>query len=598
MRVVIQHVFIGIFTVTFCQENTWEKSPVSIAWNSIFHRMTFREPIVFTPFEVKTGYLNYGGKKYWSGAPFNTSIMMVTDLPVLLDSTQYQFNILDELTNRQGMYIELDFLRTNLPHFIIYQNYLDLQIGLGIQLTNFTSNPSLPSETGKKWKTIPSSSNRGDYYFHPRSIGLNINSSLGWQLSRNRATYLYYSFGFTSLSLYESEGDDRNLTGTGLTESFGIGTKYIFNQIGNYNYTLGIEAKWSRLYMSNVVSPDGLSPIHGIDLRASGIFITYGIQFGGKHTDGDIAYSYMIKNDYISAAENFEYFLVNKGRHNKRKKAIKMLQFCQFQIPYQQVNYGIKAMYESDYNKAIEWFDAAESEAEEDLKIEIQSYRRKIASIFLDSIQNYKNIMTIAEAEKLTRDALELFPEHKQGDQILAGIYLDKGILNTNVGNYSEAIQNYLHAIELYPPIETIILEKFNQLINALMKDAYFSAKAEELHLVIKSLITIIELNPELANELDSYIIKLETKLKNLTINGDNKYAQNYIEKRQLETMQDFSNILQLGMTLKEVKKIQGMPQFIDKHTEKNQHFEMWTYPEKEDVSHLYFKNNMLIRME
>ena len=148
--------------------------------------------------------------------------------------------------------------------------------------------------------------------------------------------------------------------------------------------------------------------------------------------------------------------------------------------------------------------------------------------------------MTIAEAEKLTSDALELFPEHKQGDQILAGIYLDKGILNTKVGNYSEAIQNYLHAIELYPPIETIILEKFNQLINALMKDAYFSAKAEELHLVIKSLITIIELNPELSNELDGYIFKLETILKNLTLNDDNQFAQHYIEKREQETIPNF----------------------------------------------------------
>ena len=82
-------------------------------------------------------------------------------------------------------------------------------------------------------------------------------------------------------------------------------------------------------------------------------------------------------------------------------------------------------------------------EAEEDLKIEIQSYRRKIASIFLDSIQNYKNIMTIAEAEKLTRDAIELFPEHTQGDQILAGIYIDKGILNTNVGNYCFRLLKY-----------------------------------------------------------------------------------------------------------------------------------------------------------
>ena len=81
-------------------------------------------------------------------------------------------------------------------------------------------------------------------------------------------------------------------------------------------------------------------------------------------------------------------------------------------------------------------------------------------------------------------------------------------------------------------------------------------------------------------------------------MNSDNQYAQNYIEKRQLETMQDFPNILQLGMTLKEVKKIQGTPQFVDKYTEKDQHFEMWTYPEEEDVSQLYFKNNMLIRVE
>ena len=42
----------------------------------------------------------------------------------------------------------------------------------------------------------------------------------------------------------------------------------------------------------------------------------------------------MIKNDYISAAENFEYFLAKKSRHSKRTKAIKMLQYCQIQIPY------------------------------------------------------------------------------------------------------------------------------------------------------------------------------------------------------------------------------------------------------------------------
>ena len=130
------------------------------------------------------------------------------------------------------------------------------------------------------------------------------------------------------------------------------------------------------------------------------------------------------------------------------------------------------------------------------------------------------------------------------------------------------------------------------------MKDAYFSAKAEDLHLAIKSLITIIELNPELANELDNYIIKLETKLKNLSMNGDNQYAQNYIEKRKLETMPDFYNILQLGMTPNEVKKIQGAPKFIDEIDEAHQYFEMWTYPTDSTTFHLYFKNKILIRIE
>ena len=134
--------------------------------------------------------------------------------------------------------------------------------------------------------------------------------------------------------------------------------------------------------------------------------------------------------------------------------------------------------------------------------------------------------------------------------------------------------------------------------MNAFIKDAYFSAKAGELHLVIKSLKSIIELNPELAKELDIYIIKLETKLKNITMNGDNKYAQNYIEKRKLETITNSQNILQLGMTPKEVKKIHGIPEFVDEIDEAHRHFEMWTYPTDSTTSRLYFENNMLVRIE
>ena len=139
MKLIIQYIIIGIFTFAFSQENTWH-SPTSTIWNSFAHQMTFREPIVFTPFEVKAGYLNYGGKSYWSGMPFNSNSVTATDLPVLLDSTQYQFNVIDALKNRTGIFIEVDILRTNLPYFIKHQNYIDLQFGLGLQFTDFSSN--------------------------------------------------------------------------------------------------------------------------------------------------------------------------------------------------------------------------------------------------------------------------------------------------------------------------------------------------------------------------------------------------------------------------------------------------------------------------
>jgi len=51
-------------------------------------------------------------------------------------------------------------------------------------------------------------------------------------------------------------------------------------------------------------------------------------------------------------------------------------------------------------------------------------------------------------------------------------------------------------------------------------------------------------------------------------------------------------------MTHAEVKKIRGLPKFIDKMNEPRRQFEMWTYPSDSITSRLYFENNMLMRIE
>ena len=73
---------------------------------------------------------------------------------------------------------------------------------------------------------------------------------------------------------------------------------------------------------------------------------------------------------------------------------------------------------------------------------------------------------------------------------------------------------------------------------------------------------------------------------------------QDYINKRQQETLPDFSNFLQLGMTDKEVEKIRGTPKFIDEMNEANRYFQMWTYTTETKTSRLYFEGNKLVRIE
>ena len=593
MKLIIQHVFIGIFTFAFCQEDIWKKSPYR---NSIFHQTTFRKPIIFTPYEIKSGFVQNKGIISWTKLIENDSLV----------------NIVKDLPYNRGSIIALDLIRTNIPNLMFHQNYIDIQLGLGIQYTNYspilTTIPSSISTSPNIWaNSLPDTLgflenviDQQTYYFSPNSLGINIHTNLSWQLFPNRMTYFYFSMAYNKLTFYKSDLGGNYLSGNGISTNLGIGTKFLFKKNSKYNYRFywGLEGNMNNISITTSLDPKDISSITSLDLEGFTLSLTTGIQFGGKRTDGDAAYSYMIKNDFISAAENFENFLAKEKRHRKRKKAIKLLQYCLSQIPYQQVNVGERYMLDLNYNEAIKWFDTAEVEADDELKIEIQSHRNIIANGILDSVQNYKYQMTIAEAEKLTMIAIRLLPENKRADQILAELYFDKGILDTDIGNYSKAIKNYFRAIELYPPIETVVLEKLDQLINVFMKDAYVAAKAGELHQVINLLKIIIELKPGLAMEWDGYIIKLESQLENQKKDGENHSIQDYIKNRQQETISDHSHIIQLGMTYKEVEKKRGTPDIIDEMNDANQYFQMWTYSTELNTTRLYFENNTLVRIE
>ena len=78
MKALILILLIWIIPLAFAKESAWENTPTNKIRYSVFNRMTFRQPVVFTPFDVKVGYVYYGRKKYWSQLPYNSSDITVT----------------------------------------------------------------------------------------------------------------------------------------------------------------------------------------------------------------------------------------------------------------------------------------------------------------------------------------------------------------------------------------------------------------------------------------------------------------------------------------------------------------------------------------
>jgi hypothetical protein len=107
-----------------------------------------------------------------------------------------------------------------------------------------------------------------------------------------------------------------------------------------------------------------------------------------------------------------------------------------------------------------------------------------------------------------------------------------------------------------------------------------------------------IQLQPHANQELDSYILKLETQIKGIHNAKVNKHAQQYFIDKKYESFNLMKPALQVGMTEKEAEMIKGKPKYIDQYVENNLQFKMWTYPNYADISHLYFRDKMLIRIE
>ena len=583
----------------FSESRTWYTNPIDYVFGRTSSRMTFRDPLESSPFDFKMGIYTYGGNDYWNQSFGSNNL---SSSPIILDSLNYEYSGLSDIKSRTLYAIEIDFLKYNLPNYIYKQNYVDVQFGLGYKLMGLLDKPgiNLPSYFQS---SDPYGIDRGNYRYRPLIQDYNFNTTLNWLFYDFLLAYAHHSIGYSNVSIYESEGGDKYLYGSGIGESFGLGFKALLKSRYDrkkYKVTYGIEAKWISTVVNELNDHKKISPITGFNMKGMGLNFNFGIVYGGDRSSGDEGYQSMIKNDFISAVDQFQEFIDNNPVHVKRIKAQKMLEFCKQQKPYQEYDNGNSAFKSYDLDQAARWYESALLTSDPELSFEIVTKQKEIATILLDSAFNYIDLIGFNKSEKLIRKARALTTEiEDMADRYLSKIYLLKGDVFYSAKNYEVALENFNKAYKYNPKIRSKYIVKVRQVTNSILEQANKAKDNGDILFALSSLKRLIELRPELEEDFAFGIESLEKKIEEF---GDKKMQnqiESFIESEKNKAKDRVYNKIEIGMTKDEVIELMGEPAFTEDKYYGNEVRELWFYLDSatEKYIQFYFEKNILKRI-
>lgn len=590
------YIIFSIVSLLFSNEESWTTTTFEYYWNSAFNRIRFREPVNFTPFEARVGYLTYGGSDYWNN-PLSTNLGDKS--PVILDRTNNSFEYLKPYSARVLAFVEFDFIKLNWPNFIfkkfgLSQNFLDIQTGLGYRYIHSISEPTLPNY----WITNkPGAENAGNFVFKPRLHDFNINSSIDYQPLARFRLFLYHSIGYSLGTIYEYTGTGTYLSCTGLSESLGLGIRYVRNfEKYDFNLVYGIEARIHRSYIDKIEDPSKISHIVGLDMYSKGLIFSIGTIFGGQKTSADYSFLKMLNENYISAEPGFRNYIENKDTPPRKKLAKKMWTFTKTQIPYQQYKNGLHHQYLGDLDSAIYWFNKSEQLANGDLLFEINAHKKDLAIMLVDSVNIYKRTMTFKTAEDIILKAKNLVGDYYYIDEMLADLYIEKGDVLERVGNFSKAYMYYNKSKQVYPESDVELIQKYYSLADNLIKQAELASNNSDYILAIESLNFALDIRPDKSSELNSIIDDLHLKLSKEESIEIKERIKAVVENKKNEIANSINKKILIGMSSNEVENAIGVPNIKDSLKQGNRAYELWTYTSRN--KRIYFEENLVIKVE
>ena len=570
-----------IFKIFSLEDEDSKKYEKGYIFDRVFRRREFHKPINFIPLELRYGLgYNSGGGFLGLGSLKSSWMNYESDITEFNGGT---------LGSRVGHQLDLDIMKTNLAYYLFGNSWLDMHTGLNLRYSSLLAPSDIPSD----WNASNGSWKEG-IKFNAKIYEVGWSQSLILQWFESWYTTYRYTYGIAFSQFYEKESKP---TGSGPSQSFTIGARYIIDNGLRNRFSVGLDLKYTNTSINNIKDPYDITPISDFKIQTAGIYATASAFFGGQKTKGDVGKSHYYSKDYILAKSTLEEFVYEHPNHANIQSAKKLIIESERKIPYQLMREGMSFDKRGIIDRAVERYIRAKTVADTLLKGVIDDRLREIA---------YKEI-----------EKAETWLNQGFGDSAIVHV--------TNVSGWYPGVSHHIKRFKI-----NHLMNQGEQLYKAGLynRSLFYFDQALEIdsrltfevatfkHRIAVDLLTLADSVKDI-NSLKFVVYALE-ETKSLT-GGLNKTNKRVLEelKRKLilkekydirqkideillkqKEAEDFINPIKLGMTISEVEDIMGNPSELVKNgiDDKNQ---LWIYSfNNRKELYLTFTNYKLFRIE
>lgn len=563
-------------------------------YDRIFHPREFNESITFIPLEVSYGLgLNGGG-----GEDLD---LMKTGWIRFEENPPYTFDG-GSWSNRFGHQLELDFLKTNLSHYILKTSWADMHTGINFRYSSIFWPSSIPNT---EWTNFNPSWDAPNTAFSPRLFTVGLSHS--WIIQRSQRWYLTfkYTYGVAFADFYQSQATKQyepTPSGWGPSTSYTAGYRWVFDPGMTNRYAVGFDVKHIYTKIDRISDSNNLTPVSRFDLANYGLYLTINVFYGGRKTSGDKGKEYYFHRDYVKAVKHLNAFLLEHPTHSNRYKAEALLRESERKIPHQFMREGLSYDERNMPDKALDRYLRARVVATDSVMLAVLNFRidqiadKHVydAELLLEKGDSKKALSVVENVATYSNKARELLPRFR------ARVLLRDGEIAMEAGVYKKALHLFAQAMRKSPDLNIEIGLLQHQIAVKLVEQANSIEDQDAILLAIESLEIAEKLSPAFRESDKMVLIQLKNALKEFEAQQQQILINERMKKVRQELEKQRRPSAEVGMTIPEVQAILGEPrEKVHRPNVEGEDHQLWLYPMVDEKElQITFFDFIVIRIE